>query len=131
MKLHQLCLVIMLMGLVFVTAGKASTEVSQFARLPVNNYATTDFEFMTELKTVAEVEKVIIDCQSFINGIMFKEQATDGDWNTAYQSALSEAECEEVTKFVRNSVDGKKNACVELDLLRNTYQLSRKTSDCR
>ena len=56
----------MLMGLVFVSAGKASlddkrdqVEPSQFARLPIQNYAETEFDFMLEIVRTAEPSAVL------------------------------------------------------------------------
>jgi hypothetical protein len=116
--------VIILVGLLSAFTIQAETfqRVQVTGLLPVvDMYAA--FEI-----TTPKYEKVILDCQSFINGMTF------------YNNKKTEREikmvdygtCEDVYDFISQSIQDKKSVCMEIGEEKNTLSLSNdEAAECQ
>ena len=97
---------------VFTLSTHASTLDIQ-----VEDYLDTDFDFMFEIQN-KNFERVILDCQSFINGVNLYNE--DGDHAVL---VLDIGECEDIHFAI---VDGIKNdgpVCLSLDFNNRAYKV--------
>jgi hypothetical protein len=74
-----------------------------------------DLERSFVLKTNL-VEKVVIDCQSFIQGLRI------GEYELAYTFILDEQDCEDLTNRIRATIQKKREHCIDVeDQIRADY----------
>lgn len=91
---------------------------------------TTNFDVMFELKSSKKFDRVVLDCQSFIHGLNFYKQNTEGKIDIFFKFYLDSNECLEIYQFIDESLTNRKHACIELDSYSNEYYLSNEYKDC-
>ncbi|MBK22408.1 MAG: hypothetical protein CME70_00260 [Halobacteriovorax sp.] len=125
--MKNLCL-IGLIGILFYTNVFSSEG---WVRVPVKEMKSTDLEGVFEVISNEQFAKVKLDCLSFIHGMNFYDKSRDGDWELSYSFPLSEAQCNDVYKFLKDNLEAKKPACVELNIIDGIYELSEKEESCQ
>lgn len=88
-------------------ATAAEVVVSKMSRTP----GYTD---RYDLKTSLD-EKVVLDCQSFIQGLLFGENGESG-------VMLQEWECDELIVDMKKSLSRRKTHCLEVDVERSVLE---------
>ena len=115
---------IILVGLLSAFTIKAE----DYARTPATELIPLENTYaMFEVKT-PKFEKVILDCQSFINGMSFYN-----DQKKVYDIRMVDYEtCKNVYDFISQSKSDKLDVCIEIDGEENSVNLSNESSaDCQ
>lgn len=98
--------------------------------LPVYAIEPTEFQAMFKLITDEDYSQVILDCQSFIHGLNFYQENSEGNQEMQHSFYLDEAECRQIFEFIHNSLEKNGHACVGLDFTKNEFQLNEEIKNC-
>jgi hypothetical protein len=120
-----------LIGLLSILIYTNAFTSEGWVRVPVKDIQKTDVEGIFEIISPEQFSKVKLDCVSFIHGLNFYDKDTNGEWNMSYSFPLSEPECQGIYKFINESLEKERPACLELNIIGESYQLSRKDESCR
>lgn len=125
--MKQLCL----MGLISIIFYTNAFTSEGWVRVPVQEIQETSIEGVFEIISPEQFAKVKLDCVSFIHGMNFYDKDRSGNWELSYSFPLSERQCGGIYKFIKENLDSNKPACVELDVINETFELSEKEGSCR
>lgn len=73
-----------------------------------------DFQLELITRQTLENQRILVDCQSFINGIHY-EKKLEGRWNDIWYIVISGNECEDVRAFVFDSINKDVPFCMQVD----------------
>lgn len=120
-----------LLGLLSIFIYTNAFTSEGWVRVPVQEIKKTDVEGIFEIMSPEQFAKVQLDCVSFIHGFNFYDKDRNGDWSMSYTFPLSEPQCHDIYRFINESLEKELPACVELNILNDSYELSRKEESCR
>lgn len=103
-------------GLLLLMASSLSI-FAQTAKVNVEDYLSTDMEFIFEIQS-HEYNKVILDCQGFINNVNLEFQ--DG---SKQLMVLDIGECEDIHSKIVTGLQKDAGACLKLDFDRRAYRV--------
>jgi hypothetical protein len=96
-----------------------------FILTPMLDYVPTNRSFVYEIVT-SKFQKVILDCASFITGIVFYNRDI-----ISFNFYLDAARCEDLHSFFQVSLTNKIPVCLEIETELPSLTLSRKSlGDC-
>ncbi|MDD0851462.1 hypothetical protein HBN50_00075 [Halobacteriovorax sp. GB3] len=91
----------------------------------VEKYQPTEFDYMFEIQN-KNFEKVTLDCQSFINGLDFRNDKNE----QIALFMLDIAECEDIHHRIKSIQSENKMACIDLDFSRRLYDVKESDESC-
>jgi hypothetical protein len=106
---------LLIINLLNINAGNAST-INTF----MIDLLPTPRDYVYEVQT-DKFEKVILDCSSFITGLVFYNNNKE-----EYNFYLNGYECQEMYNFLFDSITSKKAVCFEIEHQKNQLTISRK-----
>ena len=101
----------------------------QSFNIVIEGYRETEFDYMLELKTPYMEEKVVADCQSFINGLHFYQEIR-GEWVHLEGVPLSEQECDWIVWHAMEAQEIQKPFCLMMNDQPFQMEISHDLSDC-
>jgi hypothetical protein len=87
-------------------------------KTPVTNVLETDRDYVFEIAT-PQFKKVILDCASFINEIVFYDEK-----KVLYRFYLEGEDCQRMYDILTNALTNKFTACFEIESDVNTLNVS-------
>jgi hypothetical protein len=98
---------------------------SELIKSPMTNFLPTSRDYVFEVST-HKFDKVILDCASFITGLVFYNNRKE-----LFNFYLGGDECQEMHDFLLDSHENKKFVCFEIEVEQKTLTISRKDfSEC-
>lgn len=98
----------------------------------VDNYKKIPgMDFQLELLTrhPMENQRILVDCQSFINGIHFAKK-NEGRWSDIWYIIISGNECEEVRAFVFETINNSAPFCLQVDVETRNINFNSSLEEC-
>ena len=129
MKLTLLTLLLLMMALP-TWAQPELTEEDEILRFTIVDYRPTDRSYVAEIMTDEAYDLILLDCQSFFNGInVFENQGENAV--PLFTVFLEPQECEEIHEFLLSNLEDDQISCMELDLTNYDYYLSTGRENCQ
>ena len=129
-KFSLIVWLIFVTSFLYVSTATAGGAAKDFVKVPVYDMISTNFDVMFELLSSNKFGKIILDCQSFIQGINFYSADKDGKDKVYYKFYLESGDCQSVydniTKFLHKGT----HVCIELNTFSGKYLISREYKDC-
>lgn len=122
--MKKLVIVLLFLFGIQVVAAKDSIK---FQLSAIEN---TEFEAMFELITQKKYGKVILDCQSFIQGINFYKTDEEEREKIYLKFYLDSYQCEDFFYKIKSSLNKKYQPCIELNLSTGEYSLNQNIKEC-
>lgn len=122
-------MIVLLFSLVLVLSVPAKAERS--IHITVERYQQLPNLLMFEILGPNPVDRLVLDCQSFLHGLTFYQENHPKHPDPSYHFYLYEPECHEIHHFIVNTLEyGKKGekACLEILPQSNEYFLYSGTS---
>lgn len=98
----------------------------------VENYKEVpgmDFQVELVVKDQALDHRLLLDCQSFINGLHYSKWGPDR-WNDLWFLMLDGNDCEEAANFSKNSGDRMEPFCLSVNIENKVVDFYSSPSDC-
>lgn len=82
-----------------------------------------------ELSVSNPQKRVLLDCQSFFNGVHY-QSAVDGKWKDDWFMIMDGNDCEDVAQFAKSSLDANGPFCLNVDLEKHEVDVSSNLDEC-
>jgi hypothetical protein len=119
-----------LLIVVFFLLGIQMAVAKDSIKFQLNAIENTEFEAMFQLVTQEKYGKVILDCQSFIQGINFYRTDEEGTEKIYLKFYLDSYQCEDFFFQIKNSLNKKNQPCIELNISTGEYSLDKNIKEC-
>lgn len=94
------------------------STLAQVQSIQVEEYLSTDMDFIFEISN-KNYEKVVLDCQGFINGVNLYDHHGRHDL-----LILDIGECEDIHVQIVQGLEKEAPVCLKVDLDRRAYQVT-------
>lgn len=86
-------------------------------------------DFQMELSVSNPQKRVLLDCQSFFNGVHM-QNAVNGKWKDEWFLIIQGNDCEDVSQFAKSSIDAGNPFCLNVDMENRSIDVSANIDDC-
>lgn len=100
------------------------------SKLLINNYKPVPgMDYQMELSVPNPEKRVLLDCQSFFNGIHL-QSAVQGKWKDDWFLMIEGNDCEELSQFAKSNLDANRPFCLNVNLEERSVDVSANLDDC-
>lgn len=82
-----------------------------------------------ELSVPSPQKRVLLDCQSFFNGVHYQSMA-NGKWKDEWSMIIDGNDCEDIASFARESLDAQQPFCLNVKLEEREIDVSSNLDEC-
>ncbi len=124
--MKNLMLICLFVLMSFAAHGR---HVSAYVVLGESELPGWDYQVEWVVKNLRNDQRLIIDCQSFINGVRF-EKAEGQMYVSKWEIYLSEESCENLINYGRDQFGQNKNFCLIADHLNKDLEVYEEIKFC-
>lgn len=118
-------------ALAFVISFSANAQnygyiITGYKQLPMMDY---QFELIVK-EPALENHRLLLDCQSFINGIYYMKYSEE-EWKNIWFIMLSGSDCENAFYYTRTSLGEQGEFCLTVDVANEHLDFHTNPSECK
>lgn len=129
MKLFKMLLIALFLSLSLADDLEARRNYG-FVIDGIKDIPQMDYQMEFVVKYPKNSNRLVLDCQSFINGLYYMRFSED-EWKNLWFMMLSGNQCEDIAFFGRASIEEEKPFCMFVNLDAESVDLYSDLSECQ